>query len=125
MTDSCTENPERHTSLGIKKKNVRGRGKRVNSMRIYIKKLAKENVNAKLQISHGAAEKLEFMCDHLIQLLTRKANEVMEMKKSRTLNANCVQGAINLELHPSLAKDCDAVGLSAVLKMSSLKAEKL
>jgi histone H3/H4 len=99
-------------------KTTRGRGKRVNSMRIYVKKLAKENVNSKLQISSGAAENLEFMYDHLIERIAIKAAQVMEMKKSRTLNANCVQGAISLELHPFLAKRCDDAGVEAVLKLS-------
>lgn len=87
-------------------------------MRLYVKKLAKENIDAKLNISSGAAEKLELMCDQLIERLTRKAGQVMELKKSRTLNANCVQGAISLELHPSFAKRCDEAGVKAVLKLS-------
>jgi histone H3/H4 len=88
-------------------------------MRIYVKKLAKENVNAKLHISSGAAERLDLMCDHLIERLARRAGQVMQMKKSHTLNANSVQGAISLELHPRLAKRCDEAGVQAVLKLSS------
>ena len=100
-------------------KKVRGRGKRSNSMRIYVKKLAKENVDAKLQISFGSAEMLELMCDQLVERFGRKAAQVMELRKTRTLNANCVQGAISLEVHPSLAHKCDEAGLAAVLKLSS------
>jgi histone H3/H4 len=100
-------------------KKIRGRGKRTNSMRLYVKKLAKENVDSKLQISFPAAEKLELLCDRLIEQITRKAGQVMELKKSRTLNANCVQGAISLEIHPTLAKRCDDAGVAAVLKLTS------
>lgn len=109
---------KRHTSTKMAPtKKVRGKGKRTNSMRLYVKKLAKAHMNVNLQMSAGAAEKLELMCDHLIDRFTRKAGSIVELKKSRTLNANCVQGALSLELHPSLAKRCDDKGVEAVLKL--------
>jgi histone H3/H4 len=100
-------------------KKVRGKGKRTNSMRLYVKKLAKIHMDDKLQMSAGAAEKLELMCDHMIDRFTRRAGTIVEMKKSRTLNANCVQGALSLELHPTLAKLCDDEGVKACLKLQA------
>ena len=107
------------TSNAVSAKKVRGKGKRSNSMRLYVKKLAKCNMDDKLQMSAGAAEKLELICDHLIDRLTRRAGSIVEMKKSRTLNANCVQGALSLELHPTLAKLCDDEGVKAVMKLQA------
>lgn len=109
--------PANTTETGTKKK-VRGRGKRTNSMRIYVKKLAKNNVDHSIQISSGAADKLEFYCDELIQRITRRAGLVMELKRTRTLNSHCVQGALSLELHPTLARRCDEAGVAAVLKLT-------
>jgi Na+/phosphate symporter len=108
-----------NTTQDTKIKKVKHRAKRASSMRIYLKKLAKENVHNKLQLSFGAVDKLEHICDHLIEKITQRAAQVMLMKKSRTLNANCMQGAISLELPPLLAKRCDDVGVQAVLKLSS------
>ena len=90
-------------------KKVRGKGKKTNSMRLYIKKLAKENMASGLQLSTPGAEKLELLCDTLLERLAKRAGRVVEMKKSRTLNAVSVQGAASLEFPPSLAKLCDDV----------------
>jgi histone H3/H4 len=100
-----------------KKKSTR-RKKEHLSMRMYVKKLAKESSDSKLQISAGAAEKLELLCNYLLEKFAHKAGAVMEMKKSRTLTSSCVRAAVNLELHPALAKRCDASATEAVKKLS-------
>ena len=109
-SSSTSEMAPKQTS----EKKVRGKGKKTNSMRLYIKKLAKENMGSGLQLSTPGAEYLELVCDTLLERLATRAGRVVEMKKSRTLNAVSVQGAASLEFHPSLAKLCDDVATEKV-----------
>lgn len=87
-------------------------------MRIFVKKLAKVHMDSRLQLSSSAVETLEMMCDHLVERLTLRAGKVVDMNKSRTLNAKSVQGALGLELPPKLAQLCDEAGVAAVVKLT-------
>ena len=92
----------------------RGKAKRNNSLKLYLKKLVKNECRGDLQITVGSAEYLELLCDSLLKKVTTRAMRVMELRKSKTLSATAVQAAINLEFPPALAEKADNKAVKCV-----------
>lgn len=96
----------------------RGKAKRNNSLKLYLKKLVK-NHSGDLQITVGSAEYLENLSDALLKKVTARAMRVMELRKSKTLSATAVQAAINLEFPPGLAEKADNKAVKCVEALMS------
>ena len=127
VTRPCNASQPSHTPSKMVRKNnqgmplqepgnvpkKRGKAKRNNSLKLYLKKLVK-NRSGDLQITVGSAEYLELLCDSLLKKVTTRAMRVMELRKSKTLSATAVQAAVKLEFPPGLAEMADNKAVKCV-----------
>ena len=91
--------------------------KKTQSFALFIKRIHSMHADGR-SASSDVVTLLDDIAKHLVTRLGARAGEVMKLRKAKTLNAKCVQGALGVELGGPFFKTIDAAGQKAVITVA-------